>query len=250
MSEVVDWLLLPLINLGEKTIPDNIAWHGRIMVLAWGVAMPIALLLARYYKVTPRQNWPQELDNRFWWDGHRLLNYATVAFSIAAASLVWSTTYYSGAARDFHACLGWSIVFLGILQIIGGQLRGTKGGPTAPRLNADGSVLDLQGDHYDMSSRRRVFERIHKTLGYAALVISITALVLGMWVANAPRWMFLVLATWWLSLILIALKLQRDGRCIDTYQAIWGLDPNLPGARVEPTGWGIRRLPADFQKSQ
>ena len=101
-----------------------------------------------------------------------------------------------------------------------------------------------------MSSRRRVFERIHKTLGYAALVISITALVLGMWVANAPRWMFLVLATWWLSLILIALKLQRDGRCIDTYQAIWGLDPNLPGARVEPTGWGIRRLPADFQKSQ
>lgn len=101
------------------------------MVLAWGVAMPIALLLARYYKVTPRQNWPQELDNRFWWDGHRLLNYATVAFSIAAASLVWSTTYYSGAARDLHACLGWSIVFLGILQIIGGQLRGTKGGPTA-----------------------------------------------------------------------------------------------------------------------
>ena len=114
MSEVVDWLLLPLINLGEKTIPDNIAWHGRIMVLAWGVAMPIALLLARYYKVTPRQNWPQELDNRFWWDGHRLLNYATVAFSIAGASLVWSTTYYSGAARDLHACLGWSIVFLGI----------------------------------------------------------------------------------------------------------------------------------------
>ena len=28
MSEVVDWLLLPLINLGEKTIPDNIAWQG------------------------------------------------------------------------------------------------------------------------------------------------------------------------------------------------------------------------------
>jgi hypothetical protein len=38
-------------------------------------------------------------------------------------------------------------------------------------------------------------------------------------------------------------SLQRAGRCIDTYQAIWGLDPDLPGNRRRPIGFGIVRRP-------
>jgi hypothetical protein len=34
---------------------------------------------------------------------------------------------------------------------------------------------------------------------------------------------------------------QRAGRCIDTYQAIWGPDPAHPGNRRPPVGWGVRR---------
>ncbi len=40
--------------------------------------------------------------------------------------------------------------------------------------------------------------------------------------------------------------LQRAGRCIDTYQAIWGLDPSLPGNRRRPIGLGIVRLRAQL----
>jgi hypothetical protein len=51
------------------------------------------------------------------------------------------------------------------------------------------------------------------------------------------------LALWWLALIALWVTLQRQGRAIDTYQAIWGPDPKHPGNAVPPTGWGVRRLP-------
>lgn len=93
-----------------------------------------------------------------------------------------------------------------------------------------------------MSRRRRIFEHVHKTLGYGALLLSALTLLAGLWVADAPRWMWLGLLAWWLVLVVVAVRLQRQGRCIDTYQAIWGPDPHHPGAGVRPIGWGIRRV--------
>jgi hypothetical protein len=46
---------------------------------------------------------------------------------------------------------------------------------------------------------------------------------------------------WWLVLIAGFVWLQRQGRCIDTYQAIWGPDTAHPGNRIKPIGWGIKR---------
>ncbi|MGA7199891.1 hypothetical protein [Roseiarcus sp.] len=51
----------------------------------------------------------------------------------------------------------------------------------------------------------------------------------------------LVLALWWMTLLGAAITLQRAGRCLDTYQAIWGPDPSLPGNRRKPIGWGVSR---------
>ncbi|MEN9629798.1 MAG: hypothetical protein RJA10_3026, partial [Pseudomonadota bacterium] len=64
---------------------------------------------------------------------------------------------------------------------------------------------------------------------------------LGLQVADAPRWMVLALAGWWLLLAVVACRLQQQGRCIDTYQAIWGPDPRHPGNHLKPVGWGVRR---------
>lgn len=240
-SEILSWLTLPWSGASDHVLAAAITWHARMMVLAWGVAVPVALLLARYYKVTPQQDWPHELDNRFWWNGHRMLNYTAVLISCVAAALVWSSLRYAGPARDLHAWLGWTIVCLGLLQVLGGRLRGTKGGPTDPRLDPDGRAIDMHGDHYNMSRRRRIFEHVHKALGYGALLLSALTLLAGLWVADAPRWMWLGLMCWWLALVAVAMKLQSEGRCIDTYQAIWGPDPLHPGAGVIPIGWGIRR---------
>ena len=244
LDNLIMWLALPISGTADHLIAPVVSWHGRIMVAAWGLAVPVAVLLARFFKVKPNQAWPDELDTKFWWYGHQLLNYSAVAATCGAAALVWRQGDYSGTVRELHSWMGWSIVALGLLQMLGGQLRGSKGGPTAPRIAADGSVLDYHGDHYDMTRRRLVFEYVHKALGYSALLLSATTIVLGMWAADAPRWMWGGLGLWWCVLLVLFARLQSSGRCLDTYQAIWGPDPVHPGSAVPPVGWGIRRVTA------
>lgn len=243
LEPLLDWLVTPLSGATEHTVAPVAYWHARLMVVAWAFAAPLAVLLARYFKIMPRQRWPQELDDKTWWHGHRTLNYVALALSVVAVGLVWGQINYTGMLRDAHAFLGWSLLALAMMQLAGGHLRGSKGGPTAPRLGADGQVLDLHGDHYDMSRRRIVFERIHKSLGYLALLLTVPVVWLGLWTADAPRWMAVVLAAWWIVIAVLFAYWQRRGRCIDTYQAIWGADPDLPGNRIAPIGWGVRRMP-------
>jgi hypothetical protein len=124
-------------------------------------------------------------------------------------------------------------------QFLSGWLRGSKGGPTAPA--ADGS---LNGDHYDMTRRRKLFEAAHKSVGYLGLLLSTAAVGSGFWLVNAPRWMPLIWSTWWLMLAAVWVVLQRRDFAVDTYQAIWGPDAQHPGNRLA-TNWGMRRrIPA------
>lgn len=239
-----EWLLLPASGAGGHALATAVAWHGRLMVVAWSVAVPLAIIAARFFKVTPAQRWPDELDNKAWWHGHRALNYLAVAALLVSVVLVWGRNGYSGSLRDLHGWLGWTIVVTALLQVTGGLLRGSKGGPTAPRYDPDGRVLDLRGDHYDMTPRRILFERIHKSLGYLALLLGFMATLTGLRVADAPRWMWLALCLWWLALLAGAAWLQRSGRCLDTYQAIWGPDPVHPGNSLAPIGWGVHRATA------
>ena len=122
----------------------------------------------------------------------------------------------------FHAVMAWA--------------RGSKGGPTSPA--PDGSP---RGDHYDMTARRVAFERIHKSVGYTAMLAATLAIPTGLWAANAPVWMWALLACWWALLAAAFAGLQRRGLALDTYQAIWGPDPRHPGNRRAPIGWGVRR---------
>ena len=64
---------------------------------------------------------------------------------------------------------------------------------------------------------------------------------MGLLIVDAPRWMALILGVWWLILMAAFTRLQAAGRCIDTYQAIWGPDPAHPGNHLRPIGWGVRR---------
>jgi gluconolactonase len=242
-----DTMLCLLCRMGgdvavELDLPT--AWHGRLMVMAWGVLAPLAVLLARYCKVMPAQKWPAELDNPFWWHGHRWLNYLAVVLTLLAVFLVHGALRHPDPWRELHALAGWSMLSLALLQVLGAHLRGSKGGPTAPRLDAGGQVLDLHGDHFDMTLRRRCFEYAHKSLGHLCWMLAWATLLLGLNLAHAPYWMALVLLLWWCALLASAWQLQRQGRCLDTYQAIWGNAPELPGNQRPPIGWGVRRLPA------
>ncbi|WP_233259577.1 cytochrome b561 domain-containing protein [Ramlibacter sp. WS9] len=229
------WLLTPVSGRAVHEIALWASWHGRLMVLAWGVALPLGVLVARFFKVTPRQDWPRELDNKLWWHAHRGLQWGGVLLMTAGAWLAWGQGRGATAAAQWHAALGWTLLALGWLQVMGGLARGSKGGPTDAQ---------LRGDHYDMTRWRCVFERLHKGLGYTALLAAAVAITLGLWVADAPRWMWLGIGLWWVVWIGAFAVLQLRGRCVDTYQAIWGPALEHPGNRRPAIGWGVRRIAA------
>lgn len=248
VAEAVEFLLEPGRGAAGHRIPPAWAWHGRLMVLAGGVLFPIGVMLARYYKVTRRQRWPEELDNRFWWNGHRLTQYLGIGLMTGAAGIIWMTCPGGDSAgwscsadrMTRHELAGLSALAAGWLQVVLGLARGSKGGPTDRYADPDDPDT-WRGDHYDMTPWRIRFEWTHKLLGYLALVLAFIAVVTGLVRADAPRWMFLALAVWWTGLLAWALRMQRQGRNIDTYQAIWGPDPGHPGAKRKPTGFGVRR---------
>jgi hypothetical protein len=220
---MMEWLLSPIDPGRAHDISALVAWHGRTMVLGWGLLVPVGILGARFLKITPWQDWPRELDNKLWWNTHRLCQYTSAALTLAGLALVMISI---GGARlgGLHATLGWAIILLTTAQILGGLLRGSKGGPTDPR--PDGS---LHGDHYNMTTRRLVFEYVHKFTGYLALGLGCAAIASGLWNSNAPRWMWLLLGVWWAALLALGILLQARGHMHDTYQAIWGPDKIHPG---------------------
>jgi hypothetical protein len=231
-EDPVRWWLSPLSGASDHHLDAWIMWHARVMVAAWAVLLPLGALAARYFKVTPQQDWPRQLDNRAWWHAHRLLQYGGVLLMVIGIALAWNRAVQSGAAAQWHGYLGWSVFALGVLQILSAWARGSKGGPTDAQ---------LRGDHYDMTAHRLWFEGVHKAGGWLAVLIAVVTVCLGLVAADAPRWMGLVLAVWWLGLALAAAQLERKGRCVDTYQAIWGPDPKHPGNQRQSVGWGMRR---------
>jgi hypothetical protein len=221
-----------------------IAWHGRLMVLAWMILLPLGVVVARYYKVTPAQRWPQELDNKAWWHAHVALQTVGLISLSFAVLIMWRHTGSMLLDGSLHARLGWILVLLGWLQLVGGILRGSKGGPQVTSGSGPPWPRIERGDHYDMTRRRVVFEWLHKVGGYIAIPLSLIVTGLGLDHAAAPAWMWCVIALWWTILLCYAIRLQRAGRCLDTYQAIWGPDPQHPGNARGVIGWGIRRYSA------
>jgi hypothetical protein len=229
---MMDWLQTPLSGSGEHSIAPWAFWHARAMVLGWGVLLPLGALLARFFKVTRSQNWPADLDNKTWWCGHLALQYIGVALVSIGVVLSFNQGPHTSLAAQLHAWAGWSLFAAAWVQVLAGWLRGSKGGPTDST---------LRGDHYDMTRRRLVFEHLHKSLGWLAVLVAVGVIVSGLVLVDAPRWMLVVLCVWWLALTAGFALLQKRGLVIDTYQAIWGPDLIHPGNRRPQTGWGVSR---------
>lgn len=235
---MLDWLVSPFDPTRAHEVGLALSWHARLMVLSWGMLTPTAILIARFGKITPRQNWPHELDNRLWWNAHFLGQ--STSFAIAAVALLLAlVSDQNRGSAVLHQALGYAVMCLGVLQILSGVFRGTKGGPTAP--HPDGS---LRGDHYDMTRKRLLFEFLHRTVGYTTVGLIIGAVLTGLWAANAPNWMWCAIIGWWLFMLTFGVWLQKSGRAYETYQAIWGPDPIHPGNMMPKQGIGIVR-PSD-----
>lgn len=226
---MLDWLFAPIDAGRAHEVGFYVSWHARLMVLGWGVAMPLGVLLARYFKVWPGQNWPTELDNQNWWRSHLVLQTGGAVCTVMGLSMIIWMNGGITLEGNWHRLFGWLAIALLVVQILGGLLRGSKGGPTQPQPNGD-----WHGDHYSMTTRRIVFEGVHKSCGYLALLAAACAIIGGLWQANAVRGLWLLILLWWLLLLAAAIRLQQQGRVVDTYQAIWGLDEQHPGNKAKP----------------
>jgi hypothetical protein len=228
----MDWMMASLSGSSTHTLAPWALWHARCMVLAWGILLPVGVLVARFFKVLPGQNWPQVLDHKAWWHAHRALQWTGVGVMVLGLWLVWGQGGAAGRLAQFHTLAGWAVCGMGAFQVLGALARGSKGGPTD---------IKIRGDHYDMTPWRQTFERLHKGLGWLAVLAAVAVIASGLVMADAPRWMAVALVAWWLALVALFVRLQRAGRCIDTYQAIWGPAPRHPGNQRKPVGWGVRR---------
>ena len=243
LAGLVHWLSTPISGASDHAIAMALAWHGRLMVLAMGLLTPPLIIVARFFKITPRQDWPRRLDNPFWFITHRRWGHIVGAIVAVAMAFVLVERGWQWPWWNLHTAAGWLVVFLVLVQLIGAWLRGTHGGPVDPFTRKPRPRAQWPGDHFSMTSRRIIFEYIHKGAGYLLLALTVLALCSGLIAADAPRWMPLSLGVWWLVMAAVFVWLQRTGHCIDTYQAIWGLDPDLPGNRRRPIGFGIVRRP-------
>ncbi len=214
-------------------------WHGRLMVVAWVLLLPLGVAIARYFKITPRQPWPQALDNKFWWHCHLTLQYSGITIMTVAAALAIRNADLAHSAAPLHGLIGFAVIGLGWAQVVGGWLRGSKGGPKGGP--GGSATATIRGDHYDMTRRRVAFEYVHKIGGYLALALATVDIALGLRAAHAHAWIAALVVAAWLGGLAIAAGLQRHGRCVDTYQAIWGPGSEHPGNRRPPIGWGVRR---------
>lgn len=232
----MDWVLSPIDPTRVHEIGWAVSWHGRLMVTGWGIMLPLGVFIARFFKIWPNQNWPEQLDNQNWWISHLALQWIGALLVLIGFSLIW---WLNGGLSDqdsWHRRFGIGALALLVFQVFSGIFRGSKGGPTdhAP----DGTWW---GDHYNMSRRRTVFEHCHKSLGYLALLCAAAAILTGLWEVNAQRWIIALILLWWLALLSFAIVFQRSGRAVDTYQAIWGPDEQHPGNSLKPIGFGVHR---------
>ena len=229
LDNIFTWLVTPYSGASTHAIAPWLSWHGRLMVLAWGIALPMGVLIARFFKVTPKQDWPDELDNKFWWHAHRSLQYSGVVLMSLGVWLAWQEGKGESLAAQVHAVLGWGLVVLGWMQVAGGLLRGSKGGPFTNQGLPVATASEMRGDHYDMTLYRKRFELLHKSIGYSTLLVSVISINGGLALADAPRWMWAGIWMWWAAWTAAFIYLHRQGYCVDTYQAIWGPSPQHPG---------------------
>ena len=62
LDDIAFWLTDPIRAGLPGALDADDRWHGQMAVLGAGVLLPLAVLVARYFKILPGQDWPRELD--------------------------------------------------------------------------------------------------------------------------------------------------------------------------------------------
>ena len=208
--------------LGE-TVPIHWDNHAYLMVFIWFVMVPIGILAIRFGQPEPTERGIETrislFNPRWWWFSiHKHGLYVAVGLSLVA--LVIALVVSQGFSGSLHAYFGITTVVLGCLQVISSWFRGRHGGMyyyTA----TEGDPETYKGDHYNMTTRRRLFEAYHKTAGYLTGFFAFGAVGSGLMQFPLPG---LAIAVFVLivSLVVTWMVLQYKDKQHDGYRAVFG----------------------------
>ncbi|MDO4904687.1 MAG: hypothetical protein Q4A16_03920 [Lautropia sp.] len=241
LAQIMGWLQQPIRTGYTDPLNEVDCWHGMLMGAGGGVMIPVAVLAARYWKIVPGQDWPRVLNHMAWQRIHAVCGYGAILFLLVGAYLAFQGMSLHVHLRHTHSWAGWSVVLLLVPFIINIVLRGSIGGPGHRKPGQLVHLHDVPGDHYDMTFKRRFFERVHRWLGFGLVVALCFTILTGFWHINVPRWLLLCTGLWWVLLLVMAWRWERQGRAVDGYQARWGPSMAHPGNRIPLLSWGLRR---------
>ena len=134
--------------------------HGVLMVIGWGLLLPLGAIFARFSK-----HW----ENNIWFTIHsRVQPFALVlviiGFWIALQNFTALETRGSPGGLTYpHAVCGIITMVLGMFQAVNGLLR--------PHISSD--------DTTEKTSTRKLWEIVHKLAGYSALLLAVPTIILG-----------------------------------------------------------------------
>src|SRR5215468_10656471 len=109
LAGLLHWLSTPISGASDHAIAMALAWHSRLMVLAMGLLTPPLIIVARFFKVTPQQDWPRQLDNPFWFITHR--RWGHIIGLIVAVGLTYALLAYGWRPpwHSLHSAFGWVV---------------------------------------------------------------------------------------------------------------------------------------------
>jgi len=132
--------------------------HGVLMLVGWGIFIPLGMIVARY----GRKTFPDGL----WFEIHRGLMSTGLLLTTSAFIIAWVMTQGVFFNTSFHAQLGLTITILGYLQFFSGVIRPHK----------------EEGE--EATDPRKVFEIVHPNTGRLLIALAVINIFAG-------------ISTWW-----------------------------------------------------
>lgn len=197
--------------------------HATLMVLVWIVLVPLCITVMRFHKPPPSEKGIRRdvsIRHREWlfFSFHKYGLFLAMFLALGGAAIAFVAT--EGFSGSVHAWFGSATVLLGGGQIISSQMRGTRGGKY--REGADpGNPATWQGDQYTRTTKRRIFEAVHKTCGYFTVMCAFGAVGSELMQLHIPILTAVFVGTGLVWLFAWAIY-EFKGRAYDGYRAAHG----------------------------
>ncbi len=212
-----------------RTIEIHWDFHAYLMVFVWIFMVPLCILAIRFGKPRPTATGLHRkvawYNPEWWWFTVHKYGLA-LAMTLSFAGGVVAVTVSKGFSGTVHSVFGILAVTLGVIQVLAGAVRGKHGGKNYYTAKPDDPATWF-GDHYNMTTRRRIFEAYHKNAGYIAGWCALGAVGTGLMQYPMP-WMLGIILFLLAVVAITAIVCDYIGIRYDGYRAAHGVDPEAP----------------------